>query len=402
MIVGVLLLGCLFGSLELNKAAKIEVAMRATRLTDIREIDDPAFLASIIGPLQATLPNRWDDALAHRRLAELRMQLYRAVTYQRLWADRKSQAGRTQDQNVALEDRTGDDTPRDTPRGNEEQRDGDLWRRSSVWHLNGTLRQLDRQGDVASIEALQNQNAVQDQLIPALRHVLLARDSAPTIAQLHYMLAELLAVQDVKADDQVHLRRARTLAPGDATMWYWTGLLDLNAGRDQQACQSWRQSLLLSPRHLRDILDSSRRQLTIRQIRDDVLPMHAEMLLNTATEYFAGDEKAAIREQFLKRAEESLSQTVLPPDRLAYVTAKIYRLQGRDEEAVPFYDTAVTLNNSTASWRYEYACLLRDLKRYDEALQQAIYMTSEWPKTRRYRRLYEEISGLRHRSGSST
>ena len=387
LIVGILLLGCLFGSLELNKAAKIEVAMRAAQLSDIREIEDPGFVASIISPLQATLPNRWDDALAHRRLAELRMQHYRAETYQRLLAEK----------NVETPDAKDDDNENSA----ESQRDEDLWRRSSVWHLNGTLRQLDREGDSASIEALVNQPSVQDHLLPAMKHVLLARKSAPTIPQLHYMLAELSAVNDVKSDDQIHLNRARTLSPGDATMWYWTGLLDLNANRNEQACQSWRKSLLLTPMHLSDIMDSARGQLTIRQILDDVLPMDSEILLKTANEYFSGEAQTSIRNRFLKRAEEALDQTDLPADRLAYITAKIYLLQGRGEEAVPFFKTAVDLNSFTTSWRYDYACLLRDLEKYDEALEQAVVLTSQKPDSARFRRLYEQISGLRHRSGSS-
>ena len=68
----------------MNRAGRIEAALRAAPLDEVLEMDDPAMVASAMIPLQTALPQRWDDALAQQRMAELRMQLYQAETYARL------------------------------------------------------------------------------------------------------------------------------------------------------------------------------------------------------------------------------------------------------------------------------------------------------------------------------
>ena len=388
VIVGILLLGCLFGSLELNKAAKIEVAMRKAPLNRIVDMDDPDEIADVISPLLLALPQRWDDALAHRQLATLFMQLYRAETYQRLLAQ----------QQTTTESSAGDAEPVEI--GEEVARDEELWRRSSVWHLHGTIHDLLRQGDDESVGILLQQPAVKERLSQALAHVMIARNVACTIPQLHYMLAELAAANDPRSDDQIHLDRARTLAPGDATLWYWTGLLDLNNDRKDAACRSWNHSLTLSDDHLNDIIGSARGKLTLRDLIDKVLPQQSDILLAVIERNFLGEDKTKVRDVFLQRAEEVLEKTDLPPAEMAYVTGSIYRLQGRPSEAAGLLEEAISRDSSQLKWRYEYARLLLDLGDFDGALDQVLILQDEQPKVGRYRRLRDEINKKQHRVGA--
>ena len=128
---------------------------------------------------------------------------------------------------------------------------------------------------------------VQDTLVPAARALQTARQSAPTIPQVHLLLAELSPLLPTDGDETVHLRRAALLAPGDATLLYWVGLIDLQSGRRESACQHWRQSLTLAPLHLADVMSSARGRLTNGQLLRDVIPVRSDLLLRVAQQYFA-------------------------------------------------------------------------------------------------------------------
>ena len=208
------------------------------------------------------------------------------------------------------------------------------------------------------------------------------------------------AIKSPQNDNQIHLERARTLAPGDASQWYWTGLLDLHQGRVEQACRSWRRSLELSSEHLDDIVIHTSQHLTTEQLIDQILPPRSELLLTVARRNFNAPEELETHEFLLARAEEILSGSELPADKLAYVTGTLHRLQGRPEQAVIFLEKAVSQNRSRGDWRFELAVLLTELQRYEEALQHLLLLQRERPEENRYQRLYERINRERHRAGA--
>ncbi len=49
-------------------------------------------------------------------------------------------------------------------------RDEELWNRASVWHLHGTVRQLQQASDTSAVAGLLNEATIQETLVPAARH----------------------------------------------------------------------------------------------------------------------------------------------------------------------------------------------------------------------------------------
>ena len=392
-VVGFLLLGCLFGSLEINKAGRIEAALRAAPIEQVQEMDQPETVTAAMAPLQTVLPQRWDDALGQERMADLRMQLYRAEAYTQLLASQQSA------EPPPLESEAGESESVESEAG-PLPRDDDLWNRASVWHWHGAVRDRQRAADVDGVERLIHNELVSETLVPAARHLQMAIQSAPTIARLHLRLAELLPVIDPEADETVLLQRARVLSPGDATLLYWIGLLDLQAGRVDSACDTWRQSLLLSPIHLPDVMAGARGRLTIRQLLNDTLPARSDVLLRVAREFFAKDNQAKYQAEFLERAEEALDQTDLPADEFAFVAATIYRLQDRPREALDQYADAVSRNGTQLAWRYEYARLLLEEQEYEEAHRQATFLVRADENRAAYQRLLRDVNEQRLRVGA--
>ena len=84
LIVGFLMIGCLFGSLELNRSAKLETAMRQADLARTRDTDNLTELSQATARLAAALPLRWDDAEAHQHLALSLIAQYQAQVYEQL------------------------------------------------------------------------------------------------------------------------------------------------------------------------------------------------------------------------------------------------------------------------------------------------------------------------------
>ena len=380
LVLGMLLLGCLFGCIELRRTAEIASALRKAPLDRVAEMDSPEELAILIKEIEDTLPKRWDDAHAHQHLAALLTQRYRAETYRSLTTELN-----------------GFSSAAKSPTSSE--RNPKLWSQSSVWHLHKTINALRQQGDQEAVSRLLSQPSIRH-LARAELHAIAARIAAPTIPQVHYLLAELSAIKSPQTDNQIHLERARTLAPGDASQWYWTGLLDLHQGRVEQACRSWRRSLELSSEHLDDIVIYARQQLSVEQLIDQILPPRSELLLTVARRNFNAPEELKTYKLLLARADEILSGSELPADKLAYVTGTLHRLQGRPGQAVIFLEKAVSQNRSRGDWRFELAVLLTDLQRYEEALQHLLLLQRERPEKNRYQRLYERINRERHRAGA--
>ena len=394
LLIGFLMMGCLFGSLEMNRAARIETALRPANLPRLLAANLPEDMARAALPLIAALPQRWDDAQAHQHLALLLISQYQSETYHQLAAQQRAA------QAAAASGDTNEAAPEATSTGSQPiPLDPDLWSRASMPHLHRTLRQLEHADDKAAIAALLGSEPVQQLLLPAVRHFLAARQYAPTISRVHYRLAELTPVAPSLGDERLHLQRAQLLSPGDATLWYWSGLLHLDSGRVEEACRCWRHSLLLSRLYLADIMSASQGRLTIRQLLELTLPRQADLLLQVATEFFAGDDRAKFRQIFLERAEESLDSTPLPAAELAYTRAAILNLQGRLQDAVPFYADAISRQSNNLPWRYEYARLLIDLQRYDEAYEHVKYLVSARPEFGPYLRLQREFESKRWRAG---
>jgi tetratricopeptide (TPR) repeat protein len=371
LIVGLLLIICMFASLEMHKTALIESAMSQAPLLQVREIADPALVRAAMTPLESTLGQRWDDANAHRHFSELHQQMYRSKTYQRLLQEAKK-AGIATSPAPADADKTV------------AERDDALWRRAATWHLHRTIRELERASDRSAIEKLVAQPEVVDHLLPALRHMMLARQFCPTIPHVHYALAELSILPGAEPEEVIHLDRAKSLSPADATLLFWSGVLELNSGRVDQACADWNRSLSLSRLHLDEILSSARGVLTVTQLLDQVIPPRSDLLLEVAQKY------SSVRARFLGRAAQALPQTELPPDQHAIVAATIYTLLGKPREARVHYAKAVSLRPQDLDLQFKLASLLFDMGELEAAREHAqnIYMLRPLPE---YRALLEKI-----------
>ena len=131
-----------------------------------------------------------------------------------------------------------------------------------------------------------------------------------------------------------------------------------------------------------------------------MLPPRSDLLLAVAQQYFAGDDRAATRQEFLARAEQMLTQTALPRDELWFTAATIYRLQSKPEQALANYRDAIASNGRQSAWRYEFAQYLLELRQFDEAYDHARFLARSQPQVAAYQRLLADVNAQRLRAGT--
>ena len=373
--IGILLLGCLFGSLEMHKAALVEQAIHGSPLLIVREIEEPETVRSVIQPLATALNQRYDDAVGHRHMGELLQHLYRAETYQTLMAAEPSLVMQMRSSTTSGDDNEEELSPAENPL-NTSDRIVELWQKADMWHLHGTVRSLEREGNPEARNALLDRPSVEEILKPASRHMLLARHFCPTIPHVHYALAELSVVPGAEPNEELHLQRAKTLSPGDATLHYWSGVLNMNSKRTDQAIADWNASLTQTGLHLNEIMEGSKGKLTLGTILQEVIPPKADLLLTVARrKELSVPSRKKVQQVFLQHAAEALPMTDLPAGQHAYTAGTIYRLLGRLDEAEEQFEVAIRHDPDHTGWLYQYTLTLFELGRLDEALEQANRLT---------------------------
>jgi tetratricopeptide (TPR) repeat protein len=228
-------------------------------------------------------------------------------------------------------------------------------------------------------------------LVPTLRHMLRARDLCPVRAIAQLDLAAF--VHDfARADPQsAYLERVALTAPADPWFWYHSGRLALADGRLTEAWADWRQSLALSRNLLPQILEESRRHLDTAGLVRAVLPDHPELLLEVARELPAasiGDRRLILERALvvLKRARPPLSTQDL------YRCATIRRALGDLPGAQEDYRAALLRAPEKSEWRYEYALVLVEQGRFEEAHQEVLTLLALEPASPRARALLETVA----------
>ena len=211
-----LLIGATFGAVELQRAADVESVVEAAVLGRIAEQRDDRLLAAAIGAASEAVRRRADDANGHRALTEMWIQRYRVATFRSL---RQQQ-----------------------PWLDEEE----SWQASSLLNLNSTLRDLDAGKRAELQNQIRGDVGAQSLLRPAWQHARRARVACPWVPQTYLTLASLAPFVRDGSDTAEHLEKARQYAGGDPTIWYRIGLLEMVAGRTDQALLSWQRSLALS------------------------------------------------------------------------------------------------------------------------------------------------------------
>lgn len=362
-LLALLLAASIWGYLQLRGIAAAQAALEQVRFTETPTGATAEALLDAAKRLGAALERRPDDAEAHRRMAQLWVHLYRSHALEQLRHETQSGVDETR-----------------------------LWELTSPAVIHGRAHQFARHNLSSELESLRSQPIIRDHLRRALKHSILARRACPLLPEVHLMIAELCVLAGDPANDQIHIERSQRLAPADPDLFFRCGLLELQAGRLDSACDSWRRSLSLSSRHLADILPLAGRQLSLWHTVEKVLPDSPALLIRLARGRYQGDQHASIRGMLIKRAERLIKQADLPEDERCYLRGSLFALKGLYGQAILNLSRATELRWQELNWRHELALLLKQQGRIAEAYEHARLCARMDPNNSRYRRLLREIT----------
>jgi tetratricopeptide (TPR) repeat protein/O-antigen ligase len=348
--------------LETSRAAVAEAALRDAKEPILaRQPASESKMTEAIAGLEKAVAARPDDAEVQLGLAKLRMVSYR----KKLLAHWQQGA-------------PGTDT-------------GALWQRTAPGALHGWLSTLQREGHHFELESLRRSAAAQADLATAARHLALARKSCPIIAETHLLLAEVAPFVSLE-DDEEHLERMRNVTR-DGRLLIESGLVELQAGRIEQAVRDWKRAIAQSPEQLPQILEYAVQREDLATRMEPLLPEDPVYLVELAKSRFVTAEQQPLRKLLLKQASNFLAKCDEPAAR-HYVEGTILSLQDETEGAVAKFERAVQLRPEQTGWRYELALGLQKLGNVAAAHEQAGVCVLQDPNDPRYEQLLRQLVRL--------
>jgi tetratricopeptide (TPR) repeat protein len=173
------------------------------------------------------------------------------------------------------------------------------------------------------------------------------------------------------------------------------GWLELQAGRIEPACESWKKSLELAPDQFAQILRVARPSIDLTRHIGRLVPDSPEWILDVAIEHFAAETDRPIRRTLLSKAEYLLQDIAVFDARANWLLGRISLLREDGRRAVSYLTRALMLRPEETAWRYELALALKQAGRYLEAQQQAQVCAGMEPENARYKALLREVNQAR-------
>jgi O-antigen ligase len=348
-----------WASSELNRSAAVDSAVQSARFKDAGFNLSEQDLSAAIERLSAAVDGREDDAEGHQHLARLWTHLYRIR---------------------ALQDLVKPDGSGGDPKA--------LWPLTLPVVLHRQIHQAAPDDPGRGVEQLRNVPAVRECLFPAMAEFVQARRHCPLLPYAHLGIAELSGLFVGPDEDRLPLERARRLAPADLRILFESGVADLNAGRREVACESFRQGLALGTRYLSEILAVSEERLSLLEVAERVLPDSPQLLLDfAARKQYQSARYTAVRHRLAQRALDAIDQCDLTDDEKCHLRASALVLQQRYDEAIGEGQRAVLMQPRRLSWRYELALLLKTQGSLEKAHEHARVCAMLNPSKREYRQL---------------
>jgi O-antigen ligase len=254
---------------------------------------------------------------------------------------------------------------------------------TSGWVASSSLRR----GAVPEEERL-----TQAHLVPALRHLVRARDLCPLTCEPHVRIAAHREILEKADPSEAYLERAKFLMTPNPELWYQCGLQEFLDGDVEQAARSWRRCLELADRHLPQILGMIGSNLSPSDLLEQLLPEKPELLVAAASQLYSGPRLAEEGRPFLEKALALLEQQprLLKAEEL-HTAAVVHRLLDHPAQALQAYQAALEQKPNQVRWRLELAHLLNQEGFLRESQRELLVVLAREPGQREANQLLQSV-----------
>ncbi|MCS6977577.1 MAG: O-antigen ligase family protein, partial [Gemmatales bacterium] len=235
-------------------------------------------------------------------------------------------------------------------------------------------------------------------VVPGLRHLVRARDLAPTQGAPHVRLAANRSFFTQADPAQRYIERAMLLIPVDPELWYVGGLVALLEDDREKAIQCWHRSLELSDDFLEDILARSVAAFGLETTAERIVPDDPNRLLKAAVLLYPEPEQSPQRRTLFTRALQILqqrSEALSAEER--HTLAELHRALDQKADALRTLREALQKQPTNLRWRLTYARWLLEDGQLEEARDEVRQILDQHPRHREAEQLRQEISDRRLR-----
>lgn len=349
-VVIVLLAESLFPTFETHAVAKVTSARHQLR-TALADPDlQPDAHEAAAYNFSRAIESRWDDPEAHRSAAEAFIELYRRRTSKLLAAERPELKA---SHHAETRHRLADPAV-----------------------LGRFVSRRVAAGDARALDTYRDDPIVQQTLVPAIRHLWLARRHGPLLAGVHLRLAELafLAVDPAEGPNPFLVPLER-LAGHRTNLWFRIGQIAFDARDDSTAVRAWQRALVShhhTPRQLiAQVLDSAESRWPGSQIVEHLLPPRPALLMDLAAGRYSGEHYQQMRSAVLLRTRQLLLAHSGSMAEACYLQGRFEALHDRPRIALISFQKSLAMTPVDPRVRFELARTLDKLGRRREAFEQA-------------------------------
>ena len=184
----------------------------------------------------------------------------------------------------------------------------ELWQSTQPAYLED-LQNLDpRSMPNADVDwAEYHRTLVNRDIIPAIYCLQQSREKSPLQANVHLLLGQLQSVTMQQERVLTHFQRAVLLAPTNPDLRFSLAYAEWNHGVQEDACQNFKDYLVLAPMGLDRTIAVMGSYLTLAEINSRILPDNAPLLENFARKYLREERFGGLRKNVFSRAIELLS-----------------------------------------------------------------------------------------------
>lgn len=248
----------------------------------------------------------------------------------------------------------------------------DSWRQIQPVSLHTVLVDSKRRGHDATVSEIRRLVRVDDSLSNASRHYRQAIRCCPLVpgARLEFCAISALLESDINTEDL--LDGELRVNPSDYHRVFLIGLMAQNLNDPELARICWRQSLAISPRYTREIIDALSAETALSDIMQSVFPPRPEFCLSAAEQLGHSPGRKEQRLEILRYGRQLIRQdsSLSAGDRYA-LGARFDMASEHPHAAVAAWAKAVELKPRQVEWRFELAKSMREAGRLNEAITEA-------------------------------
>ncbi len=355
-----LLLAAGFWSVRQNYA--VDLRDMATRdLARLHRDTDPAALERSRELLEASLAVRPGDGFAHFELGRYWSARYRLEELRRL---------RTEPVDPVFLKTPENGFPVVASGTMPEIDEDAIWTATSPGWLRDSLIE-DLAGVPENDRAKYAQAQMPEELQNALEEFRLADKNCPYVSRfrLERTRLELLMTGDQELERRL-VDETIALCPNDAEALFQCGLLLIDSPWRADGAELWGRVLELSRQYDREIVEGSKRVLTLREFLETVLPDDPDFLVFVSRKHFSSPSDQLLKQLLLNHTVEVIGRSGATPAAKEAWLAEGDFMAGRLQLASSRYAALLKNEPGRVEWRTMYAQALAGMGSLDSAIEQ--------------------------------